>query len=295
MEYKLQSERFELKVNARGAEITSLVDLRDGRQLVWQADPDVWPRHAPLLFPYCGRLFGDKLVVDEKTYPAPKHGFARDMEFMCTKQDAQLVFLLRASKETRQWYPFDFELEVRYTLDGAALRQDVQVRCPNEAGDILPFSLGFHPGFALPLQEGSVTADYEFAFEQEESPVVVSTPDGFVNGETHKPFKNRSSIPLTDTMFENDSICLSGLHSGSITLRRKDGGGRYLRVGIAGYPYVLLWGPPKGPLPFVCIEPWHTLPDGPQHYDDFTEKPGLFFLKPGESYETGLVMEFGPA
>ena len=80
MEYTLENEILRVTVASRGAELVSVVDKRTGAEMLWQADPDVWPRHAPILFPYTGRLKGGRFTHRGVAYEGGQHGFARDME-----------------------------------------------------------------------------------------------------------------------------------------------------------------------------------------------------------------------
>ena len=50
------------------------------------------------------------------------------------------------------------------------------------------------------------------------------------------------------------------------------GTGRGVSVDITGFPYVLVWSV-KGPVQFVCIEPWHGLPDAANATGEWLEKP----------------------
>ena len=56
-----------------------------GRLTAWStsgpADPAVWGRHAPVLFPLVGRLPGDVYHHEGRDYKLPQHGFARDQQF----------------------------------------------------------------------------------------------------------------------------------------------------------------------------------------------------------------------
>lgn len=293
-EIKLENEKIEVRISCLGAELVSAVWRETGRQMIWQADPAVWEGHAPLLFPYCGRLFDHVLRAKGKERPAAVHGFARHMVFECeeTRGD-KAVFLLKSNDETREMYPYEFELRVEYCLQGGVLRQAVTVLNPGQPdGGTLPFALGFHPGFALTGGAGDL--EWELAFEQPESPRIVYTPGGYVNGESDVLFENESILPLADDIFADDSLCLQGLGSRAITLRPRGGAGlqQGVRVTVEGFPSVLLWGPPQGPLPLVCIEPWHGLPDGPGRYDDFGQKPNLVHLTGEQSWQTALEIEF---
>ena len=64
-----------------GAELTSLIARANGLEYLWQADPAVWARHAPVLFPLVGRLPDDAYHYEGRDYKLPQHGFARDQEF----------------------------------------------------------------------------------------------------------------------------------------------------------------------------------------------------------------------
>lgn len=290
-QYVLENDVLRIAVNTHGAELASVQNKADGREMMWQADPAVWNRHAPLLFPYCGGLWDNTLLAKGREYAAPKHGFARDMEFVCTVHDENaLVFVLESNDKTAAYFPYEFRLEVEYTLRNNMLNQKVKVH-NSSTQEELPFSVGFHPGFALPFDKNYTTEDYQFVFEHSESPQLVHTPGGYVSGEVEELFHNSTELPLTDTLFANDSLCLQRLDSCTLALREK-ATNRKVQVTIANFPYVLLWGPATGPLPFACIEPWHSLPDGPERYGEFKNKPGLTLLPPKEWWDTTLQMTF---
>lgn len=297
MEYGLQNDTLEVRVQTKGAELTGVRHRQSGREMLWQANPAVWGWHAPLLFPYCGGLYGDVLLANGKAFPAPRHGFARHKAFaLASRQEQELALVLRSNAETLAVYPYHFELRVAYRLEQNALLQTVTVTNPGQAGSpVLPFSVGFHPAFSLPLAPGETTENCEILFSSPETPLVVATPGGYVSGQKQPLFKGQSSLPLTDSLFAADSICMEGLVSEALTLHQKGvrvGEGPGVQVGIQGFAHTLLWGPPKGPLPFVCIEPWHGLPDGPARYEDFAQKPGITRLLPGQAWQTTLSMRF---
>ena len=55
MQAIIQNEFLSLTVDTHGAEAVSLKNAA-GEELLWQADPAVWERHAPILFPWTGKL-----------------------------------------------------------------------------------------------------------------------------------------------------------------------------------------------------------------------------------------------
>ena len=61
---------------AHGAELCSLKNAQ-GQELLWQAG-EVWPRHAPLLFPIVGKLKNDELHHRGKSYPMTQIVFSMD-------------------------------------------------------------------------------------------------------------------------------------------------------------------------------------------------------------------------
>jgi len=161
MLYTLKSSHMTVTVNSRGAELWSL--MRDGNEYLWQGDPDYWSGRAPVLFPICGRLYGGKYRYAGQEYCLPIHGFAKDSEFAVTAAEDALTCVLEADDATRAVYPFDFRLTVVYRLkNDRTLR--VESTVTNTGKGELPFSLGAHPGFRVPLREGERFEDYYLRF-----------------------------------------------------------------------------------------------------------------------------------
>ena len=51
MEFTIENNFLCVRVQSRGAELCSVVKKETGEEMLWQADPAVWNRHAPILFP----------------------------------------------------------------------------------------------------------------------------------------------------------------------------------------------------------------------------------------------------
>lgn len=79
--YTIENEKLSVTIAAHGAELSSIYDKENDRELVWQADPTFWNRHAPVLFPNVGKYYGGYFTYNGKEYPMGQHGFARDTEF----------------------------------------------------------------------------------------------------------------------------------------------------------------------------------------------------------------------
>src|SRR3569833_2158265 len=122
-------------IRADGAELCSL-QTTDGRELLWQAGP-AWPRHAPWLFPIVGRLKGDQLRHQGKTYPMTQHGFARDLGFQWLERTpVSCTLQLRDSEATRARYPFAFRLTIDCRIVAQSLQLSSEIANPGD--EVLP-------------------------------------------------------------------------------------------------------------------------------------------------------------
>ena len=77
----IENEMIKVAVCDHGAELFSLYDKENDREVLWQADPKFWARHAPVLFPFVGKCYGGYYTHKGVQYTIGQHGFARDMEF----------------------------------------------------------------------------------------------------------------------------------------------------------------------------------------------------------------------
>ena len=284
MQHTIENEFLTVTVESKGAELVSVVDKATGAEMMWDGQKDVWPRRAPILFPYCGKLNGGRYTLDGETYEGGQHGFGRDLEHeFLGAENGVMRFVLRSNEETRKKLPRDFALESTFTLTGRTLRHTIAVT--NTGDRELRFGFGFHPGFALPFDEKHTTADYELRFDAPQTPVVIETgaTSGLVTGATRVLMENSDVIPMDDRMFDHDSICMSKLTAKTLSVVEKDTG-RRITVGLEGFPYTLIWSAVGNPeLHFVCIEPWHSLPDTETATGSWNDKPCAAALAAGGS------------
>ncbi|HEY9695801.1 MAG TPA: aldose epimerase [Trichocoleus sp.] len=116
------------------------------------ADPGLTVRGGiPILFPICGNLPENTYRYQGQNYHLKQHGFARDLPWTVvaqrTQPDVALQLRLTSNEQTRQNYPFEFELLFTYRLEGQSLVIDQQ--CINRSLEPMPCSIGFHPYFAV--------------------------------------------------------------------------------------------------------------------------------------------------
>jgi galactose mutarotase-like enzyme len=284
MTYTLENEQCRATIQAHGAELSSFIrkDL-DNLEYIWEADPAVWGRHAPVLFPIVGRLPNDTYTYQGQQYRLTQHGFARDQEFTLVRETpAELVLELRANDATRALFPFEFSLIISYRLAGPMLTIGWEVM--NVGTDELLFGIGAHPAFRCPLQEGETFEDYDFVFDH---PVTFERhllEGGLLNGQTEPVLQDETTLPLRYELFEQDALVLKHFDFTHVTLRSRRSG-RGVRVRFDGFPYLGLWT--KGPgARFVCIEPWQGIASSTNDSGELTDKEGMLSLQPGQEFAT---------
>ena len=272
--YILRSPALSVKVADQGAELQSL-KLADGLELLWQADPKVWARHAPHLFPIVGRLKNDTLRHDGKTYPMTPHGFARDLAFVCeSASDLHCTHLLTDSEQTRARYPFAFELRITHALEGNTLAITYALR--NPAKTELLASVGTHPAFNWPLKPGIERTAHSMTFERDEPAPIHRVAGGLLKPGTYPtPVKNRV-LALADDLFVDDVVIFGQLNSRALTYSAP--GASKIQVNFPDFPHLGIWTKPGAG--FVCIEPWQGHAS-PEDFDgEFRAKPGVIAIAP---------------
>jgi galactose mutarotase-like enzyme len=291
MQASIHNDKLTLCVDTHGAEAISLKNAA-GQEMLWCADKAIWGRHAPILFPWTGRLTGGAFTYKGQSYPGGQHGFARDLEHTLVKAEGDtLIMELASGEETKARFPFAFKLTSIFRLEGDTVHHTLRVE--NTGSEPMPFGIGYHPAFAVPFDAQHDTQDYEFRFDALESPLCLDThPNGLVNGKcSYGLGKNLRAIPLADTLFANDSFCMMNLSSTKLGIYEKDTG-RHVTCDIAGYPYTLIWSAPTEKVHFVCIEPWRSLPGEENASPTWEQRAAAAVLAPGESYETTLTTQF---
>ena len=284
------------EISPQGAELTRLSNPETGQEYLWNADPAVWGRHAPVLFPIVGRLPDDTYLHHGRAYRMGQHGFARDAAFAVLHRSAtEAVLELRDSAQTRAIYPFAFRLTITYTLTGNELRVNWQVQNLAEAPESLLFSIGAHPAFRCPLrpEAGEVFADYEFRFDHPTSFARQLLRQGLRSGQTAPVLHQQSALPLSYRLFADDALVLAPYDFTRLTLQARAGGGPAVRMEFAGFPYLGLWT--KGPeAAFVCIEPWHGVasPVGPPQ--ELADKEGILTLGAGQVFAAAYSIRVLP-
>lgn len=287
----LKNKKIELSVNSFGAEMNSLKDAVTGKDYLWTGNPDVWKFHAPVLFPHCGKTKDGYVIIDGHKYPLKSNGFARDLDFKLVEQTDSLVkFELLESAYTMERFPFKFRLTVKYELKENGVKFTSKIK--NTDIQTFLFSAGSHSAFCCPRNESETIEDYQIEFEKkepltqvlcEENGLLSAALDGAFPATSLYGEKDAGIIPLKPDYFGNGHL-FTKITSEWVGLRNKKDGS-IIKVNTKGYPYVMLWQNGGNPA-FVCIEPWYGMPDPEVTDHQWSKKPGLVQLLPGESFVT---------
>lgn len=285
MNYTISNDQIEVTVSDVGAELMSIKSLKDGTEFLWQGDPAFWAGRAYNLFPICGRLAEGKYTFRGETYEMNLHGFVRKSTLDATVLARDKIdFGLRSDERTKAMYPFDFEYHICYSLVGSTVKMEISVI--NHTDSTMPFALGGHPGFNVPLAGAGAFEDWRLEFCPECEPVHVVFSDACLTTEERKPFplEDGKILRLRHDLFDHDAVVLAGtshrvsmksdLSPHSVTVEVPD-----------AMKYLGIWHAPKKEAPYVCIEPWTSLPAYDGRVDDLETKEDMFELSPLASYE----------
>ena len=286
MIYCLDNGVLSVQVSSLGGELQSV--KRDGKEYLWQGDPAYWEGKAPNLFPYIARLTRGTCTVHGKEYHLPIHGFLPEAQLEAeVRERERLILRLGADEKTLACYPFLFTLRIFYELKEDTLQVTYEVKnCGNEE---MYFGIGGHPGFQVPLEEGLSFEDYFLEFETggeepAESPVRIGfSPACFLNGKDEPyPLQDGCRIPLHHELFDDDAVVLS--HTPKTVVLRSEKGSRSVRMYFPSMPYIGFWHAVGKPAPYVCMEPWSSLPSRQDVVEELSEQPGLVHLEAGRVY-----------
>ena len=291
MTMKLENQRLCVEISEMGAEITRIYDKKNDAELLWEGNPTYWKRRSPILFPNVGKTYRNTVLINGTQYPTAQHGFARDSKFKCICEKGDTVsFLLASGEETKEVYPFDFELIVTYTLDDNSLRVGWEVRNPGD--EDMYFTIGGHPAFRFAKQEDKKT-DYLLKFPgcDKLSYILIDPAEAAADpAKVYTLELKDECCPVTEEMFENDALIFDGGQIEEVWLCHKDGT-PYVGMKCEGFPNFGIWSVKDAP--FVCLEPWMGRCDDVGYSKELSEKPNVNKAAPGESFRKEYIIMAG--
>ncbi len=290
----MENELVKVEVCDFGAELFSFYDKETKVEAVWQADPKYWARHAPVLFPFVGKVNGGYYTHKGVQHQMGQHGFARDMEFEFAGQtENTITHVLRSTEETLAKYPFPFELRITHKLEGKTLSVIWEVENPGD--ETMYFSIGGHPAFNVPARAGESKYDYYVTFPEEKTLkyVLIDLSCAAVNmDEVHILELEDHKLPVTEHLFDNDALIFDDYQVEKIGLAYPDGS-PYLTMTCKGFPSMGVWSQPKTDAPFVCLEPWIGRCDNRGFYGELKDKYYEQSLEAGKVFRAQYDLTLG--
>ncbi len=255
----IENENLIVKVSDKGAELISVYDKSIEKERIWCADDKVWNRHAPLLFPFVGKVTNGRYIYKDNEYEmSTQHGFARDMTFTCIlKSETKISHKLVSNAATKEKYPFDFELIVTHEFDENNTRSlKVSWQIKNTGTSEMLYSIGGHPGFSCPLFEGEKRSDYYVNFPGLSTLKykLLNTDKGLLYADkTYElPLTKDLGIKVSEDMFDKDALVVD--EPLSVMQILSPDGSIFVSLECEGFTHAGIWSKPEGD--FICLEPW---------------------------------------
>jgi len=282
MNVTISNSYLSVQINSKGAELISLRNKKNNQEFIWEGDPKYWGKHSPILFPIVGTLKNNSYFYKNIEYKLSRHGFARDQEFkLIQSSENQAVFSLKTSNETKNIYPFEFELNLSYTLIENKL--ELKYSIINNDNAAIPFSIGAHPAFALPNN----FENYALEFEEQEILNCYSLENDLVSETKFEINLKEKKLPLQYATFENDALIIKAMQSKVITIL--DENKPTIKVTFKDFDNLGIWT--KVDAPFICIEPWLGYSDTIHTNGNILEKEGIQIVNENEKFECQFSIE----
>ncbi|TDE15511.1 aldose 1-epimerase family protein [Dyadobacter psychrotolerans] len=289
MIYQLENDKLQIAIQQTGAELCKIQSATTGREFMWDANPDVWASYAPVLFPIIGAVKHGYVKHNGQEYALPRHGFIRNnSNLTLLEQTSNSVTLgLKYDEELLKIYPFQFEFLITYTLKENKIL--VSHKVINHGNTQMFFSLGAHPAFKCPLNEGETYEDYYLEFEKVETDSTwLLESDGLVGNFTKPLLHNTNVLHLNGHLFDRDALIFKNLKSKQVSLRSTKSG-QVITLHYEDFPYLGIWAKPNAH--FVCIEPWLGIADSFDSDQILEKKEGILGLGAGKTFVASYTIE----
>ena len=275
----ISNTKISATINSIGAELIRLE--KDNKNYIWTVDETYWNKTSPILFPIVGRLKNDSYSINNTTFELPRHGFARNYDFQIVNQtENSVLFQLESNSDTLKNYPFDFQLQLEYVLEGNSLKMKYSI--VNKSNETMPFSIGAHPAFAI----DNNFKDYSLRFNKEDEFISYELENEQFNNSFKEISTVNNTISLDYSLFEKDALVFKHLNSNELTLLENEQ--EVLSVQFDGFPYLGIWTKPNAP--FLCIEPWCGLADNVNHNGELSVKEGINLLEKDATFNRTMII-----
>ncbi|MBQ8720238.1 MAG: hypothetical protein IJY65_04325 [Clostridia bacterium] len=287
----LKNSNLTVKIATHGAELSSAL-ASDGFEFIRQKD-DRWANSSPILFPVCGRLKNNEYRLGGKRYDLTPHGFILHSDFEVLSEASDSVTLVfHSNEQSRRVYPFDLTVTVEYTLVGKTLKSSYTVK--NNSSAPMPFMIGLHPAFKLPLGEGIKTNEHKIDFGRKRL-----TYHPLCNGCFVSKKSEEWDIPdgvytiNEEAIYENDTLVFANAPS-KVRLYA-DGTTREVKMEYSPeFSYFCIWKRADKDDKYLCLEPWTSVPTEGLLDECFDGREDMFSLSPNSemSFFCNITFEF---
>jgi len=291
MIYSIENEFIKISVDTNGAQLMSYYSKKTNTEYLWQGEPEFWTGRAYNLFPVIGRMVDGIYTYKGKTYSIRAHGIARYYEFTLEEcSDNKIAMVLKDNEDTFKEYPFHFTFRVIFTIDGYALKTTYEVK--NHGDDTLISSFGGHPGINIPFEKGKGEfEDYYLEFSKPTQTKRQLLWERTFMAEKSEPFElvDGKKIPLYHELFVDDAVILENT-SYCVSVKSKTDP-RYVTMHYEDFPFIGFWQTDKPGAPYVCLEPWGSLPATAHTVTDLETKKYMSHVAPNETASASFTME----
>lgn len=275
----LQNDNLIVESTINGGELTRIYSKKFDKDILWNGDSRYWGRHSPILFPIVGRLKDNQTIINDTTYNMGQHGFARDMSFeVISSTSTSISYKLTSSEKTKQYYPYDFELTITYTLNNSSI--NVEWNVINIGNDDMYFSIGAHPAFNINREKLS---NYSLEFKSRGNVEKIDLDGPFAS--IRSSVSDLDTLNLSTNLFEKDALIYTNIDEVAIKSTDEN---YSIRLNFENFPLVGIWTPyykdSNTVAPFLCIEPWYGLADDINTDGAYTNKHYINKLSSNEVF-----------
>ena len=279
----IRNEILKVRIDEVGGSLDSIVNKANGKEYLWQGDKTYWEEKAPNLFPFIGRLFEQNFTYKGKEYEMKLHGFLRSEPMKVENLQENSVTL---SLDGEKWvkdnkFPLPFKLYLIWTLEKSEITCSYDIE--NTSDEILYCAVGGHPGINIPLDEGLKFEDYRVEFPEKCEPKRVIFSSSGLTTEIREEYKldENNGFNLIHNLFDNDAIVLTDTPH-EVKLFSKNG--NYgVKMKYDDMPYIGFWQAEKTDAPYLCLEPWTSLPGRDNVHEELSHMNDRIKIAPRET------------
>jgi galactose mutarotase-like enzyme len=220
----------------------------------------------PILFPICGQLDNGEYELNGHRYMMKNHGVARNLPWQIestdTESELSISLTLGSTEETKQAYPFDFQLRFKYVLEGNKLT--IHQEYINKSAEKMPMYAGFHPYFKTSHKKLELVSDARFYLD--------------ANDDQTKPFEG-----YLDLEGRKEALFLLDAKESSVSFNLQELNRTVTIAYDAAFKYTVYWT--EEGQDFVCVEPWMA------KTNEFNNKQELVWVEPGQSLHAAMSIK----